>query len=192
MTRETLAIEAGGGGFGPTYRVFRAMEEAGKLRRGYFVEGLGGAQFAYAGVVDRLRRARDDEDRDDAVVLAAADPAQPYGWLLPWPDFGSATESGGPSLARRAAGSRVVLVVGAPTLFLNRAGTRVRIRADVEEDELDRAVRALVAAGTPSGRRELKIETIDGEAALSSPVRPLLEAAGFAPSYKGLRASVDA
>src|SRR5690606_10756751 len=85
VARETGQIEALGGGLGSVYSVLRSMEEAGRIRRGYFVEGLGGSQFAYPGVVDRLRRERDAAPEGIAVALAATDPANPYGWLLPWP-----------------------------------------------------------------------------------------------------------
>ncbi len=183
VTRETMSIEASAGGFGPTYRVFRAMEEAGKLRRGYFVEGLGGAQFAYAGVIDRLRRIRDEEDRADVALLAATDPANPFGWLLPWPDFGSGSDSA----PTRSTGSRVVLVGAAPVLYLNRSGRTVKVRADATEDEISRAIPSLVEMARTRRRKDLEIETINGESALASELRPLFESAGFVASYKVLR-----
>ncbi|MBN1320128.1 MAG: hypothetical protein JXA87_04715 [Thermoleophilia bacterium] len=118
------------------------VEEAGKLRRGYFVEGLGGAQFAYPGTVDRLRRVRDEDTEAEVVALAAADPANPYGWLLPWPPLSSAgaasaadgasTEDASAGQAtvrgtlgpRRAVGAAVVLVGGVPVLYLDRNARR--------------------------------------------------------------------
>src|SRR5207302_2380877 len=98
------------GGFAAVYPVLRAMEESGRARRGYFVAGLGGAQFALAGAVDRLR-ARPD-DRVQALVLAATDPANPYGVALPWPIKGP----------QRAAGAFVVLVNGLASLYVERGG----------------------------------------------------------------------
>jgi len=182
VARESMALEAAAGGFGPTYRVFRAMEEAGKLRRGYFVEGLGGAQFAYAGVVDRLRTLRDKEDGDPVALIAATDPANPYGWLLPWPDFGHA---GRPP--RRATGSRVVLVGGAPVLYLNRTGRAVKVRSGASDLELSRAIPALEEFARSRRRKDLEVETIDGERALSSDLRGAFERAGFTASYRVLR-----
>jgi ATP-dependent Lhr-like helicase len=191
VARESMALEAGAGGFGPTYRVFRAMEEAGKLRRGYFVEGLGGAQFAYAGVVDRLRRVRDGENKGDVCLLAASDPANPYGWLLPWPDFGpSAQGAASVSPPRRSTGARVVLVGGAPVLYLNRSGRAVKVRSDASESELARAIPILAEFAQTRRRKDVEIETIDGETALASALRPAFEAAGFTASYKLLRLQV--
>jgi ATP-dependent helicase Lhr and Lhr-like helicase len=103
VARETAGVEALGGGFGGIYSVLRSMEDAGRVRRGYFVEGLGGAQFAYPGIIDRLRRERDAPAEGVAVALAAADPANPYGWLLPWPDLAGDTGTGAARGARRAA-----------------------------------------------------------------------------------------
>jgi ATP-dependent helicase Lhr and Lhr-like helicase len=113
VARETAAVEALGGGFGGIYSVLRSMEDAGRIRRGYFVEGLGGAQFAYPGIVDRLRRERDAPGEGSVVALAAADPANPYGWLLPWPAWsaprstssGSATSSRTPGAGAGSAAS---------------------------------------------------------------------------------------
>ncbi len=184
VTRESLAVEAGGSGFGSTYRVFRAMEEAGKVRRGYFVEGLGGAQFAYAGVVDRLRRARDAESTGDALVLAAADPAHPFGWLVAWPEFGGPAGGRPP---RRATGSWVVLVGGTPVLYLNRSGRTVRVRSDAAHAEMVTAGAALLEIARTRRRKDIEIETVDGESALRSPHREAFEEAGFRASYKVLR-----
>lgn len=187
VARETMAIEAGGRGFGSAYRVFRAMEEAGKLRRGYFVEGLGGAQFAYAGVVDRLRRIRDGEADKDVALIAATDPANPYGWLLPWPQFGPATATGSDRPPRRTTGSRVVLVGGEPVLYLNRSGRIVRVCRDADADAVAAALPVLRELARTRRRKDLEVETIDGEAALASPWREAFETAGFTPSYKLLR-----
>ena len=106
VSRDALAGESIAGGFSSLYVVYRQMEESGKLRRGHFVDALAGAQFAYAGAVDRLRAAR-REDPASVVLLAASDPANPFGGPLPWPD---SRESA--STPRRAAGASVVLVGG--------------------------------------------------------------------------------
>ncbi|MCC6618061.1 MAG: DEAD/DEAH box helicase, partial [Chloroflexi bacterium] len=116
VTREAVAAEGIAGGYAAVYPVLRAMEEAGRARRGYFVAGLGAAQFALPGAVDRLRAIRDDEP--SVQVLAATDPAQPYGAALEWPR--------GPGDERlplqRAAGAHVVLVDGRAALYLERGG----------------------------------------------------------------------
>ena len=183
LTRESMSLEAIRGGFGAVYRVLRAMEEATKVRRGYFVEGLGGAQFAYAGVVDRLRRVRERGANKNALVLAATDPANAWGWLVPWPEFGG-SDGRAPT---RAVGARVVLVDGDPVLYLRRGGRGLRIAAEAEEGALRAALEALRPLAQRARRSELEVESINGESALSSPYRPVFEDAGFEASYKVLR-----
>ncbi len=187
VARETASVEALGGGFSSVYRVLRSLEEQGKVRRGYFVEGLGGAQFAYPGLVDRLRRVRDGEAEGEVVALAATDPANPYGWLLPWPEL---TESSGRA-PTRSTGSVVVLVDGAPVLYLDRRGRRLRTFAGVEPDRVARALPLLRAVAARQARRVLSLETVDGEAAFRSPLLGAMEAAGFTPDYRYVRISGD-
>ena len=186
VARETAAVEALGGGFGSVYRVLRSMEEAGKLRRGYFVEGLGGAQFAYPGVVDRLRRVRDESAAAEVVVLAATDPANAYGWLLPWPEVTGA-EGQGP---RRAAGAAVVLVGGVPVLYLDRSGRRLRTFADATEETLSLALPALREVARTRPRRALALEKVDGEHAPAWAHVRLLRDAGFKEEYRFMRLTV--
>ncbi|NIY11458.1 MAG: hypothetical protein GWN02_25710 [Gemmatimonadetes bacterium] len=183
VARETASIEALGGGFSGVYQVLRSLEEQGKVRRGYFVEGLGGAQFAYPGIVDRLRRVRDGEVEGEVVALAATDPANPYGWLLPWPGL---AESGGRD-PTRSTGSTVFLVDGEPALYLDRKGRRLRTFADAGDEAVERALPALrwVAAREP--RRALSLEQVDGVAAFKSPLKPAMEAAGFTSDYRYVR-----
>ena len=109
MTRETVASEAVSGGFSAVYQVLRAMEDAGRIRRGYFVAGLGGAQFAMPAALDLLRSMRDVPDEPRTVTVAATDPANPYGSILPWPEAGSRQEAARPT---RSVGARVILVDG--------------------------------------------------------------------------------
>jgi ATP-dependent Lhr-like helicase len=169
------------------------MEETGKLRRGHFVEGLAGAQFAFAGAVDRLRsvrapaaRAEAEGEADaaaDAVTLAACDPANPFGALLPWPP--SRVPEARP---RRAAGASVVLVDGLPALFLDRGGRQVTSFAAAHEEPgaLDAAAGALRALLLDRRRRALRVERVDGVPALESPLRDAFLRAGFRADYKGL------
>jgi ATP-dependent helicase Lhr and Lhr-like helicase len=188
VARETALVEALGGGFGSVYNVLRSMEDAGRVRRGYFVEGLGGAQFAYPGIVDRLRRERDAGPEGTALALAATDPANPFGWLLPWPALADDDSARG---ARRAAGTVVVLLDGMPVLYLDRDGRRLRVFADATEIDVGRTLPALkdVARSRPS--RALSIERIGSEPAIRSPLAPLLQDAGFQLDYRFLRLRVQ-
>ncbi|MGQ0608612.1 MAG: Lhr family helicase, partial [Chloroflexota bacterium] len=181
VTREGVAAESISGGYASVYPVLRAMEEAGRARRGYFVAGLGAAQFALPGAVDRLRAVRND---DGAVhLLAAADPAQPYGAALPWPR--SADDTRLP--LQRAAGAYVVIVEGRGVLYVERGGRGIlRLPAAEDADLLSRAIAtlpSLVAADGPY--RELRIERIDRGPVGESPLAERLAAIGFRPSYRG-------
>jgi ATP-dependent Lhr-like helicase len=176
VTREAVLGEGVPGGFAAVYPVLRAMEEAGKLRRGYFIEGLGAAQFALPGAVDRLRAERHTPNASDVLVLAAADPANPYGATLPWP---------GGKRVQRVAGAHVVTVGGEPALYVerNRKGLHT---FPAFEQHASEAAAALVQLAEDSPRRELAIERIDGQPILSSPWRAVFEQAGFRREYLGL------
>jgi ATP-dependent Lhr-like helicase len=181
VARDVLAGEDVGGGFGAVYPMLRAMEEAGKLRRGHFVDGLEGAQFAFAGAVDRLRAARARAGEVEALLLAATDPANAWGAALPWP-APRRPDAGRP---RRAAGCAVVLVDGALGVFLDRAGRQL-LTFESAPERLAAALAALRGVFVDRRRRALRLERVDGEAALDSPLRPLFERAGFRAEYKGL------
>jgi ATP-dependent Lhr-like helicase len=183
VARESAAIEGQRGGFAAIYRVLRSMEEAGKVRRGYFVEGLGGAQFAWPGVIDRLRRVRDAVIDDDVIILSAIDPANPYGWLLPWPEYRDQGARG----ARRVAGAAVVLVDGAAALYLDRGGRRLRSMADAPREQVARALSRLPELARRRPRRTLLIDVIDGVQATASELAPALREAGFTREYLSLR-----
>jgi ATP-dependent Lhr-like helicase len=174
LTRESVLGEGLPGGFAGIYPVLKAMEESGKIRRGYFVEGLGAAQFALPGAVDRLRAERTLGDAPQVLTLAAADPASPYGASLPWP-----------KKVQRVAGAYVVLVDGEPALYVERShkGVVTLPAFDLHPDEAINGLRRL-AENAP--RRELSLERIDGEPVLSSPQRALFEQNGFAREYLGL------
>jgi ATP-dependent Lhr-like helicase len=185
VARDALAAESIAGGFSSVYPVLRAMEEAGKIRRGHFVDGLGGAQFAFAGAVDQLRAARDRGDQADVALLAATDPANAYGAVLPWPapTQRADADAGRP---RRAAGAAVVLVDGELALYLDRGGRQVLSFPAVGGEAFASAAGALRWLLADRRRRALRIERIDGEVALDSPLRGAFEQAGFRAEYKGL------
>jgi ATP-dependent Lhr-like helicase len=158
--------------------VLKALEERGQVRSGYFVAGLGAAQFAVAGAVDRLRAERDDEAAATApVVLAATDPAQPFGAGLPWPD-----NEGRPA---RAAGALVVLAGGEALAYLERGAHKLlRFPAGRDDDRWADALAQLVERGRV---RSLELRTVDGTSVheADADVRTALERAGFRPAYKG-------
>ena len=180
-TREVAAAEALPGGFGGVYPVLAAMEEAGALRRGHFVEGLGGAQFAFAGVVDRLRAARAEPGEASVAVLAASDPANPFGALLPWPALAAG------AAARRAVGARVALVGGEPLLYLDGAGRRLSSfeAAASAGSALELALGALGAGALRGRRRSLRIESVDAGPVAGTPWEARLGRAGFRRDYRG-------
>jgi len=185
VTREAVVAEGAEGGFAGVYPVLRALEEAGRIRRGYFVDGLGAAQFALAGAIDRLRTLREpDPERPRVDLLAAADPAQPYGAALPWPRRGDDDRRP----YQRAAGAHVVLVDGVAVLYVERGGRG--LSTFPAADDPGRAALALGALArlTGDGRlRELVIGRVDGEpVGPAHPWRARLVAAGFVPGYRGL------
>ncbi|MDN5861685.1 MAG: DEAD/DEAH box helicase, partial [Pseudonocardia sp.] len=208
------------------YRVLRAMEDSGRVRRGYVIDGLGAAQFAVPGAIDRLRALSRPVGADipaagsgagagtgagqvaaptdgapdggealptrwtgvqeragpSAVVLAAADPAQPYGAALAWPP----TVGENPHRPGRKAGSLVVLVDGALVLYVERGG-RSLLSFTAERDVLGTAARALSGAVHEGWLGSLAVERADGGASLTSEVAEVLTAAGFRVTPKGLR-----
>ena len=186
LTREAVASEGLEGGFSGVYPVLRALEEAGRIRRGYFVDGLGAAQFALAGALDRLRAVRDGEEGSTAPsvhVLAAADPANPYGAALPWPRRGDDDRRP----LQRAAGAYVVLVDGIAALYLERGGSTLQtLPAADEPDVAEAALRGLATLVTSGRLRELVIRKVDGVAVADSPSRQRLLDAGFSAGYRGL------
>jgi ATP-dependent Lhr-like helicase len=172
LTREAVRAEGVPGGFAGIYPVLRALEDAGRLRRGYFVAGLGGLQFALPGAVDRLRELR-DAGGADPLVLAATDPANPYGSVLPWP----ATALARPA---RAAGAYVVLVSGTAALYVERGGRTVAALRPPDGTWEEPAVEALVSLVTTGRVRRLAVARADDD------LVPHLRAAGFVPTPRGL------
>jgi len=174
VTRDGVRGEGIPGGFGAVYGELKALETLGLCRRGYFVEGLGGAQFALGGAVERLRELKPrDGEEPDVLVLAAADPAQPYGAALPWPKRAGAR-------AARVAGAKVVLLGGEPALFVERGGRSLVPLRDPDESWLRPALTALVEhVRTRGPKKRLAVERFDGEAVTESDAMPLLVEAGF-------------
>jgi ATP-dependent Lhr-like helicase len=173
VTRDGVRGEGIVGGYGAVYGELKALETLGLCRRGYFVEGLGGAQFALGGAVERLRELRPrDEDEAEPLVLAAADPAQPYGAVLPWPRRSGAR-------AARVAGAHVVLLGGRPALFVERGGRSMVPLQDPDPAWLRVALAALVDHTRRFGRKRLAVERFDGEPVSESEALPLLVEAGF-------------
>jgi ATP-dependent helicase Lhr and Lhr-like helicase len=203
LTRGAVMAEHIAGGFAAVYPVLKAFEETGRCRRGYFVEGLGGAQFAMPGAVDRMRALalpareaspwqppvpggwRDRRRREDtgALVLAATDPANPYGAALPWPE--RPAEHGAHRPGRKA-GALVVLVDGELTLYVERGGKSLLSWSD-DPACVQPAADALALAVRDGMLGRLAVERADGAAVLSSPLGAALEAAGFRPTPRGLR-----
>ena len=188
VTRDAVVSETVNGGFGAVYPVYREMEERGRVRRGYFVEGLGGAQFALAGAVDRLRSLRadpggSDAGRSQAVLLAATDPANPYGAALPWPRD-EARHKRSPS---RAAGAYVVIADGELVLYLERGGRSLQTFAPFDDDVVAAQAIATLRGLFDDGRvRRLQIERVDGISVARSGQLERLDQLGFKPAYRGI------
>jgi len=186
VTRDAAAIEQLPGGFSALYPVLRRLEETGRIRRGYFVAGLGAAQFAQPGAVDLLRDARDAGDDDSAVTLSATDPANPYGVLIPWPL----------EKATRTAGARVVLVNGRLAAWIGRGDRQLVVSLPADEPGRSRTGRALarelvrIATSAPDGRRGWLIEEINGQPAATDPSSGFLIEHGFAATAMGLQLRV--
>jgi len=172
ITRDAVRAEGIPGGYGAVYGELRALETLGLCRRGYFVEGLGGAQFALGGAVERLRELRERDEQSRPFVIAAADPAQPYGAALPWPKRASGR-------AARVAGAHVVLIDGEAALYVERGGRSLVPLRDPDDTWLRPALEALVAYVRGGGAKRLAIERFDGEPITESDAMPLLVEAGF-------------
>ena len=188
LTREAVNAEALPGGFGAIYPVLKAMEEAGRVRRGYFIAGLGATQFAVPGAEDRLRKHRDPEE-ESLVLLASDDPANVYGAALPWPE----READG-ARPQRAAGARVVLHDGVLIGYVGKTGHSVL--TFLPDDERTRPktagalARALARASNTKARAVL-IKRIDGEDPLGSTLAPHLQEAGFSPTSRGFHRRLE-
>ncbi len=179
VTREAPGAENIAGGFSAVYPVLKAMEEKGRVRRGYFVAGLGATQFASGGALDLLRSLREEPEQPETVTIAATDPANPYGTIVKWPREG----------LMRVAGASVILVNGAPAAYISRS--QKQIHTFLPEDEPSRsmiareianALAAPVAAGL---RRAMLISEVNGDPAAKSALAPFLAEAGFVGTSMG-------
>jgi ATP-dependent Lhr-like helicase len=185
VIRGAVVSERVPGGFAAVYKVLSAFEDSGRCRRGYFVSGLGAAQFGTAGAIDRLRTFSEvpPDAKPRAAALAATDPANPYGAALPWP------ASDGGHRPGRKAGAVVVLVDGVLTLYVERGGKTLLTWSD-DTDRLTPAAEALAEAARRGSLGRLTVEKADGEQLLgggSTPLREALNSAGFVATPRGLR-----
>jgi ATP-dependent Lhr-like helicase len=207
VTRETVASAAVAGGFSAVYQVLRAMEDAGRIRRGYFVAGLGGAQFAMPSALDLLRSMREPPDEPRTAVLAATDPANPYGSILKWPE--PADTAANASLAPRHAdadaagrpartvGALVVVVDGFAAAYLRRGERELLLFGSDAEPRRSQRIREVarmllyLAGARGEGRRGMLIAEINGVPASRHPAARLFIEEGFATTAMGLQARTD-
>ena len=181
VTRETVLAEGVPGGFSTLYAELANLELLGTARRGYFVEGLGGAQFALAGAVERLRSL--PETTGVFQVLAATDPANPYGAALPWPKPASGRRPA------RAPGAHVLLRDGEPIVYVERGGRSILRLAELDQAEMGEAMGALAGAVSNGRLPKLAIEKLDGEPVIGSGHEEALLEAGFARGPRRLTAA---
>ncbi len=191
VTRGAVLSERTPGGFAAAYKVLSAFEEAGRCRRGYFVSGLGAAQFGTTGAVDRLRSVAHEAglptggEAAQTLVLAATDPANPFGAALPWPERSGDAANAGHRPGRKA-GAVVAIVDGCLVLYVERGGRTLLSFAE-DSTVIQPAVDALALAVREGGLGKLTVERADGGHILSSPLSAALEQAGFHATPRGLR-----
>ncbi|HEY5815337.1 MAG TPA: helicase-related protein [Solirubrobacterales bacterium] len=181
VTRETVLAEGVPGGFSTLYAELGNLELLGTARRGYFVEGLGGAQFALPGAVERLRSL--PADAGSFQVLAATDPANPYGAALPWPKPPSGRRPG------RAPGAHVLVRDGEPLIYVERGGRSILRLVELGDAELAEAMQALADAVVAGRLPKLAVEKLDGEPVIGSGHEEALLSAGFSRGPRKLTAS---
>jgi ATP-dependent Lhr-like helicase len=183
LTREVAGAEGIFGGFSAVYDVLKALEDAGRIRRGYFVGGVGATQFALPAALELMRSLRDDPDDPEVVLLAATDPANPFGTMLKWPDMGAEGAGRG---ATRTVGAHVILVNGHLAAYISKGGRQML--AWLPEDEPQRSAiarplaRQLAAMARLGG---LIIAEVSGIPAGDHLLAPFLVEAGFNPSAMG-------
>jgi ATP-dependent helicase Lhr and Lhr-like helicase len=188
VTREAPGAENIAGGFSAVYPVLKAMEEKGRVRRGYFVAGLGATQFASGGALELLRSLREEPEEPETVMIAATDPANPYGTIVKWPREG----------LMRVAGASVIFVNGALVAYIPRGEKQLVVL--LPDDEPSRGIvaravaKALASIVTSGRRRALLLSKVNDEPIAKSAIAPFLAEAGFAPTSMGyqLRAVIRA
>jgi ATP-dependent Lhr-like helicase len=190
VSRETVAAESVPGGFAAVYDVFKALEDAGRIRRGYFAADVGAAQFARPAALEQLRALREEPGSPEVVRLAATDPANPYGAILKWP--AGDTFGRGPT---RTVGASVILVNGAAAAWLARGGRQLAVYLPDDEPRRSIVAREIAASlaspGWPGG---LLVSEINGRPAAEHPLAAFLVEAGFSSSAMGFnvrRSRVD-
>jgi ATP-dependent Lhr-like helicase len=208
LTREAVAVEQLPGGFSALYDVLKALEEAGRIRRGYFVANLGATQFALPAAVDLLRSLRDEPETPQTVYLAATDPANPYGAVLRWPrasddaSSGSSLEPAGGPLAQpsaegrptRSVGAGVILVNGALTAYLGRGDRQIQTFLPADDPARSMVAREVASmlfalATGASDRPGMLVTEIDGVRATAHPLASFLVRAGFNRRPTGFQAA---
>jgi len=191
VTREAVMSEASPGGFGVVYPVLKAMEESGRIRRGYFVAGLGATQFALPGALDLLRSLRETREDVEVAVLSATDPANPYGATLKF----KTSETRSPS---RTVGATVILTDGALAAWLARGDRQLTTFLPESEPERSKRARAIAQVLIERARsgvdtpRGMLIEEIDGLPPSAHPLAPFLTEAGFIGGALGFQATFHA
>jgi ATP-dependent Lhr-like helicase len=189
LTREVAAAEGIFGGFSAVYDVLKAMEDAGRIRRGYFVAGVGATQFALPPALDLLRSLREPPDQAETIVLAATDPANPYGTILPWPALGADIGGRGPT---RTVGALVILVNGALGAYLSRGARQLLAWLPEDEPARSQVARALAErlahlADDQVAHTPVLIGEINGVPASEHALADFLAEAGFYPSAMGFQ-----
>jgi len=198
LLREAVAAENVPGGFSAVYDVLKALEESGRIRRGYFVAGLGATQFALPAAVDLLRQLRTapPEEKPEFVQLAAADPANPYGSVLRWPDLPVAEEDSesAPRILTRAAYAEVILRNGQLVAWLRRGNPNILVFLPAEEPERSQTASGLAHFLCSRGQERMRanshqgvlITTINGQPVAAHPMARFLMDAGFHPGPLGM------
>ena len=186
VTRESVAADNLAGGFGVVYPVLKGLEDNGRVRRGYFVAGLGATQFALPGAVDLLRSLRDAPDDPEVIAMSAVDPANPYGATLPWPRVADAGRG-----ATRTVGATVILVDGALAAYLARGDRQLLTLLPDAEPTRARTARAVARALADRGVAGMLIEEIDGAPSSMHAMTPFLNEAGFVTGAAGMQTVVS-
>ncbi len=191
LTREVAGAEGISGGFSAVYDVLKAMEDAGRIRRGYFVSGVGATQFALPAALELMRSFSDPPEEPEAVVLAATDPANPYGTMLKWPAAADADSTAGRG-PTRTVGSQVVLVNGAFAAYIPRGARQITVVLPEDEPARSMVARALAArlarfARVEEGQPGLLVGEINGVPAPDHPFASFLIDAGFSPGAMGFQ-----